>query len=108
MQVNIFLLKCSALSLQKETRGTLTNPVTTGEIATRLEYLAGAQRPESDWQVVSLLILQAWASPIHCDWSSTREAWSGGFYLDSPWEILAAYWVSFSPASLVGEFGVGT
>lgn len=34
------------------------------------------------------------------------ELGQGGFHLGSPREILAACWVSFYPASLVGEFGL--
>lgn len=43
-----------------------------------------------------------------CEMQALGEAWSGGFHLDSPGHILAARWVSFYPASLVGEFGLMT
>jgi hypothetical protein len=37
----------------------------------------------------------------------TRNAQSGGFHLGSPRDMVATCWISFYPASLVGEFGVG-
>lgn len=39
---------------------------------------------------------------------SDQKTWSDGFHLGSPWDIVAAYWVSLYLTFLVGEFWVGS
>lgn len=62
--------------------------------------LTGVEKLEPDWQVLLLLIPRVPVRMGHPSTATgagpwTRKAWSGGFYLGSPWDVVAACWVFF-------------
>lgn len=73
-------------------RGTFSNPITSGQDHHQPGHLAGARNPEPDWQVVSLLVLQA---PIRmglvCDARKTHAREKRGL-ADSTLTLQAIFW----------------